>query len=222
MAKFPVELIDRIMKVNDVPMIIGIDFDNTIINYNNLFYEAGLSLGVLPDSTGSSKTKIREYLIENGREPDWITIQGLVYGKYIENAEVMEGFSSFSDLCVENGWRVFIISHKTRDTIIGEKFNLHRSALRWLEDNRIYGAGIHGSVEEVFFESTRYDKVCQINQIGCNIIIDDLADVLLHPDLSPDIMKILYDPDTNCNLNPAYFTVAGWDQIGTIIQRLHE
>ena len=78
-------------------MIIGIDFDNTIIDYNNLFYEAGLSLGVLPDNVGCNKKAIREYLIENGLEQDWIKIQGLVYGKYILTAKVMDGFSSFSD-----------------------------------------------------------------------------------------------------------------------------
>ena len=84
-------------------MIIGIDFDNTIIDYNNLFYTAGLSLGVLPGNVDCPKKSIREYLIGKGREQDWIKIQGLVYGKYIRNAKVMEGFSSFSDLCYNNG-----------------------------------------------------------------------------------------------------------------------
>ena len=120
-------------------MIIGIDFDNTIIDYNNLFYEGGLSLGVLPDNAICNKKIIREYLIRKGRERDWIKIQGLVYGKFIRTAKVMEGFSSFSEHCYGMGWKIFIISHKTRDSIVGEKFNLHTSALNWLEKNRISG-----------------------------------------------------------------------------------
>ena len=52
-------------------------------------------------------------------------------------------------------------------------------------------------------------------------MIDDLAEVLLHPDLSRDIIKILYDPDANNTLNPDYFTAAGWDQICGIITRLY-
>jgi hypothetical protein len=216
-----VELMNGSIKTNDANMIIGIDFDNTIIDYTNLFYEAGLSLGVLPDNAGCNKITIREYLIENERKQDWIKIQGLVYGEYIRTAKVMDGFSSFSDLCYENGWKIYIISHKTRDSIVGEKFNLHTSALHWLEDNRIYGTGIRGSVKGVFFESTRSDKVCRINQIGCNILIDDLAEVLLHPALVPDIIKILYDPDTNTSVNPHYYTASGWKQICGIIKRLY-
>ena len=207
------------IKTNDANMIIGIDFDNTIIDYNNLFYEAGLSLGVLPENAGCNKKIIREYLIGKGREQDWIKIQGLVYGKYIRTAKVMEGFSSFSDHCYEMGWKIFIISHKTRDSIVGEKFDLHTSALHWLEKNRIYGTDIRGAVEGVFFESTRFEKVCRINQLGCDIMIDDLAEVLLHTDLSRDIIKILYDPHAKNPSNREYFTACRWNQICGIIER---
>jgi hypothetical protein len=202
-------------------MIIGIDFDNTIIDYHNLFYDVGLSLEVLPDNVVWDKKAIRKYLIENGLEQDWIKIQGLVYGKYIRNAKVMEGFSSFSNLCYEKGWKIYIISHKTRDAIVGEKFDLHTSALLWLENNRIYGTDIRRAVAGVFFESTRSEKICRINQLGCDIMIDDLAEVLLHPDLLKDVIKILYDPDAKNILNPEYFTASGWDRICSIITRLY-
>jgi hypothetical protein len=211
----------RSLKLNDVDMIIGIDFDNTIINYSDLFYEAGLSLGVLPDNAGFSKKTIREYLIGIGREDDWIKIQGLVYGEYIRNAKVMDGFSPFSDLCYENGWKIFIISHKTQDSIVGEKFNLRTPAINWLEKNRIFGMDIRGAVEGVFFEATRSEKVGRINQLGCDIMIDDLAEVLLHPDLLEGIIKILYDPDRKSTPDPGYFTAGSWDQICGIIERHH-
>ena len=155
-----------IIKTNDAPMIIGIDFDNTIIDYNNHFYEAGLSLGVLPDNAACNKKINREFLIGNGREQDWIKIQGLVYGKYIRTAKVMVGFSSFSEHCYKMGWKIFIISHKTRDSIVGEKFDLHTSALLWLEKNRIYGSDISGAVEGVFFEATQSEKICQIIRLA--------------------------------------------------------
>jgi hypothetical protein len=215
----PVELMNGIIKTNNAPMIIGIDFDNTIIDYDNLFYEAGLSLGVLPDNSGCNKKIIREYLIRKGREPDWIKIQGLVYGKYIRTAKVMEGFSSFSDHCYEKGWKIFIISHKTRDSIVGEKFKLHTSALNWLEKNRIFGTDRQGAVGGVFFEATQSEKIFRINQLGCDIMIDDLAEVLLHPDLSMDIIKILYDPHVKNPSNDKYFTACRWDQICGIIER---
>lgn len=203
-------------------MIIGIDFDNTIIDYNNLFYTAGLSLGVLPGDVDCPKKSIRKYLIREGREQDWIKIQGLVYGKYIRNAKVMEGFSSFSDLCYNNSWKIFIISHKTRGSIAGENFDLHTPALYWLENNGIYGTDIFGAVRGVFFESTRSEKIRRINQLNCDIMIDDLAEVLLHPDLSKEIIKILYDPAKRSTPNTEYFIVNKWDQINGIITRLYE
>jgi len=202
-------------------MIIGIDFDNTIIDYNNLFYEAGLSLGVLPDHAECTKKEIREYLIGIGREEDWTRIQGLVYGDFIRKAHVMEGFSSFSDLCAEKGWKIFIISHKTSDSITGERFDLHTSAFNWLEQNGIYGPDIRGVVAGAFFETTRSAKICRINQLGCDIMIDDLAEVLLHPDLSEDIVKILYDSQGTSTPDPRYRTAGSWDQIGEMIVRHH-
>jgi hypothetical protein len=216
---FSVEGKNGVIKKNDVPMIIGIDFDNTIIDYNNLFYKAGLSLGILSYRTGCGKKEVREYLIEDGREQDWTRIQGLVYGEYIRHAKEMEGFSSFSDLCYKRGWEIFIISHKTRDSIIGEKYNLHSPAIDWLEKNKIYGKNIHGAVKGVFFEATRDEKICRINRLDCDIIIDDLAEVLLHPDLSKDIFKILYDPDKKNSPNTNYFTTENWDQICGIVER---
>jgi hypothetical protein len=209
------------LKTTEIDMIIGIDFDNTIIDYNDLFYEAGLKLGILPDNTSCNKKAIRDYLIGIGREEDWTRIQGLVYGEYIRKAKVMEGFSRFSHLCYGRGWKIFIISHKTRGSIIGEKFDLHTSAFSWLERNMIYGTNIRGAVAGVFFEVTRSEKICRINQLGCDIMIDDLAEVLLHPDLLRRIIKILYDPEGDCSPDPAYLIAGSWRQICGIIERHH-
>ncbi len=211
----------RSKRVPDRDLIIGIDFDNTIINYGNLFLEAGLSLGVLPENTGCSKKAIRDYLIGIGREQDWIRIQGLVYGDYIQKATIMEGFFQFSHRCYENGWKIFIISHKTRDAIVGERFNLHISTLRWLEKSRIYGADITGAVEGVFFEATRSEKISRINQLNCDIMIDDLPEVLLHPYLLENIIKILYAPDEKIMPAPGYVVAGCWDQMLGIIEEYY-
>jgi hypothetical protein len=211
----------RSSKTADADLVIGIDFDNTIIDYGNLFFETGVSLGVLPDHVGRGKKAIREYLIGIGREDDWTRIQGLVYGDYIRNASVMDGFSRFTRLCSENGWRVFIISHKTRDSIKGVRFNLHTAALNWLEEQRIYGEDIQGVVEGVFFEATRDGKIHRITQFGCDIMIDDLPDVLIHPDLPTNLIKILYDPEGVSMPNPGYVTAGSWNQVCEIIGRYY-
>ncbi len=209
-------------KTADAGLVIGIDFDNTIIQYGNLFFEAGVSLGVISGNSSCSKKKVREYLIGLGKEDYWTRIQGLVYGEYIQKAKVMEGFFPFIHTCHEKGWDVFIISHKTYNSITGERFNLHTAASNWLEKKGIYGPDIQGVVKGVFFEETRLRKVCRINQLGCDIMIDDLPDVLLHPDLSSEIFRILYDPDRTSELDPRYVTSRTWDQVHGIIERHYE
>lgn len=200
-------------------MIIGIDFDNTIIDYNCLFYNAGLSLGVLPVNSSQDKITIRRMLVERGLEDNWVKIQGLVYGKYIRSAKVMEGFSTFASLCFGANWKIFIISHKTQNALIGEKFDLHNSALDWLKENGIYGSGIKNAICGVFFETTRAEKISRINQLGCNIIIDDLVEVLHHPGLPKEMMKILYNPRGKESSNSDYVTATNWNQIYGLIAR---
>lgn len=199
-------------------MIIGVDFDNTIIDYNDFFYLAGRSLGVLPEKPDFVKKTIREYLVQNDREDDWIRIQGLVYGKYIQNASVMDGFLSFVKECNTKGWNIYIVSHKTRQPKKGEMLDLHDAALRWLEKNRIYGRAIHGPVKGVYFNATRSDKITMINHLGCEIVIDDLKEVLEHPGLDSSILKILYSPHDDSNQkHTGYFTTTHWNQINSLI-----
>jgi hypothetical protein len=199
-------------------MIIGIDFDNTIIDYSTLFYDAGAGLGVLSDSMTRDKPKIRQYLIDRGREEDWIRIQGLVYGKYIENAGVMEGFRSFLATCLQDGWTVYIVSHKTREAVVGEKFDLHAAARAWLNETGIYRGEPTGAVADVFFEVTRSDKIRRINALGCQVFIDDLVEVLMHPDMNREILKILYDRLEHYPAGREYPTAKSWDQIAGIIR----
>ena len=69
-------------------MIIGVDFDNTIICYDNLFHGAALSEGLISESLNiqSDKQSIKQYLISQDRESDWTFLQGVVYGVWIKKA----------------------------------------------------------------------------------------------------------------------------------------
>ena len=41
---------------------VGFDFDNTIINYDNLFHEISLKKGLIPKRVGKSKESIKNFL----------------------------------------------------------------------------------------------------------------------------------------------------------------
>ena len=43
-------------------MIVGIDFDNTIVCYDSLFYNIALEKGLIPSNISKSKNSVRDYL----------------------------------------------------------------------------------------------------------------------------------------------------------------
>ena len=95
-------------------MNIGIDFDNTIVKYDNLFKEVAITEGFIKESwNGNGKTVLRNHL---RRQPDgektWMKLQGLVFGKYMHGAEIMPGVANFLLSCKVRNHRVFIVSHK--------------------------------------------------------------------------------------------------------------
>ena len=69
-------------------MIIGIDLDNTIVRYDELFKRVAYSKKLISKDFTEDKNSIRNYLLskKNGKNI-WKKLQGLVYGKYMKNAE---------------------------------------------------------------------------------------------------------------------------------------
>ena len=43
---------------------IGLDFDNTIIDYDQLFYLEAFNLNLIPNNITKSKVAVRKYLID--------------------------------------------------------------------------------------------------------------------------------------------------------------
>jgi hypothetical protein len=54
--------------------------------------------------------------------------------------------------------------------------------------------GLDLSRGDVYFESTRADKIARIRAIGCSDFIDDLEEVFLEPLFPADVTRILYAP----------------------------
>ena len=75
--------------------VIGLDFDNTIVCYDHVFYDVARERGLIPEETEKSKQGVRNYLRSNGQEEVWITLQGLVYGPEMCQAKAFPGVLSF-------------------------------------------------------------------------------------------------------------------------------
>ena len=172
-------------------MRIGLDFDNTIVNYDRLFYQIAIERGVIPNGHVMSKNAIRDYLHEQQAEQTWREIQGYVYGySMIEHAQPYDGVIAFIQTVIAQGAEIHIVSHKTRYPYDGECFDMHLAANHWLD--RHVGALIPPDHRN-YCESLS-DKVMRINELELKMFIDDLPKVLNHPNLNLDIRRLLFDP----------------------------
>jgi hypothetical protein len=177
---------------------IGIDFDNTIVSYDALMYKAALDRGLIKDGADRTKKAVRDRIrqLPDG-EIEWQKLQALAYGPLMRSAQLIEGVEEFICACRDRDIAVFIVSHKTEYANYDEtRTNLRTAALEWMTDKRFFDAeGFDLSRADVYFESTRADKIARIERMGCSHFIDDLEEVLLEPSFPAHVEKILYAPD---------------------------
>src|SRR5579862_984073 len=96
-------------------MRIGIDFDNTIICYDEVFCDLAKSQQLVESHYQGSKRELRDR-IRSLPEGDlvWQRIQGKAYGEYIYRAKMFAGFREFIAECNQHpNIEIFIVSHKT-------------------------------------------------------------------------------------------------------------
>jgi hypothetical protein len=176
-------------------MLIGIDFDNTIVSYDRVFLSAACDRGLIPLDFPAEKQQIRDHLRASGQEEDWTELQAYVYGEYIAEADAFPGVPDFLERCVAAQLEVRIISHKTSTPYRGPNLDLRAAARRWLEDRGFFDAPKTGlAPEHVFFEATKEAKMSRIASVGCSMFIDDLPEFLCDPHFPSGVQRILFDP----------------------------
>lgn len=176
-------------------MKIGIDFDNTIIDYGDVFTKLACRLGWINPGADKTKRDVRDVIkkLPDG-EMKWKKLQGLVYGEFINDANPFEGVIEFIKRCRLERIDVFIISHKTEYAEVFEKeINLREAALNWLKAKGFLDSPKYCLDEsKIFFEHPREEKLNRINKLQCTHFIDDLEDVLLEPRFPENVVRILF------------------------------
>jgi len=73
-------------------LVIGVDFDNTIVSYDDLLFEAALKRGLIRQDVSRSKRAIRDSIrrLPEG-ESKWQQLQALIYGPRMEEAKLIDG-----------------------------------------------------------------------------------------------------------------------------------
>jgi hypothetical protein len=171
-------------------MRIGIDFDNTLIDYDRVFLKSARERGLVPRDFAGSKKAVRDAirLLPDG-ELTWQRLQGHVYGAGIGGAAPFPGAHDFLRRCAAQGIETFIVSHKTRfGHFDPERVNLRAAACGWMRD--------HGFLEPVpadhlYFEDDREKKIARIAALRCTHFIDDLEEIFTDPQFPAGVRRIL-------------------------------
>ncbi len=195
---------------------IGIDFDNTIVIYDNLFYKIAFDKKLIPAGFPKNKIKIRDFLRSQNKDHEFTLLQSEVYGKKILNAEPAPNiFKSLSK--IKDQFKLIIISHKTKYPYSGPKYNLHDAAISWLEKNNFLSSqGLNISYEDIFFCTTKKAKLETINNSGCQYFIDDLPDILEFIDKK--INRVLYLNKQSTPIGNSWdYLLDDWNNLGKII-----
>ena len=194
---------------------IGLDFDNTIVGYDRLFYKVALEQGVIPANTPVNKVAVRDYLRSIDKEAIWTEMQGYVYGARMKEAEAYPGLLVGLAAFLEDGHDLFIVSHKTKHPFIGEKYDLHAAASGWIAENLQRPGHVLVSDDHVFFELTKAEKIARIAALKCNLFIDDLPEILMADAFPITTLRLLFDPENHHGLSvpQSIKRVRGWEEI---------
>jgi hypothetical protein len=176
-------------------MKVGVDFDNTIVNYDKVFHKVALEQSLIKSNLTVSKNAVRDYLKGKDQNDIWTELQGYVYGKRLLDAEVFPGFIDFLIFASKNKINVIIVSHKTIYPYLGTQYNLHDSAREFIAESLTNKNKNFVNKRNIFFESTLANKVLRINREFCDFFIDDLPEVFALNDFPNRTKKILFNPD---------------------------
>lgn len=184
---------------------IGIDLDNTLIDYDRVFCDVSIDWGLVPAEFAGSKRDVRDHIRSTGDgEVAWQRLQAHVYGPAILGARVADGAALFIQRARDRGAELTIVSHKTaRANLNAHDVNLRDAALGWLRANGIAGPN---AVPEsnVYFEDTRAGKIARIVALRCTHFIDDLEEVFDDPAFPRDVERLLLTSAASSGSHPTY------------------
>ncbi len=205
-------------------MKIGLDFDNTIVCYDQLFYDIALEKGYISpqDRIAVNKNAVRNALRAKAMEDEWTLMQGYGYGVKIKDAVAFDGAVKIIQALIKQGAELFIISHKTHFSVKGEPYDLHKAAHEWIKANIVDEKGKQLlPFDHIYFNQTKEGKLKVIDHCACDYFLDDLPEILNDPMFPKSTKAILFAPDQSqtCESN-SYDQVRHWSEFYERINRI--
>ena len=192
---------------------IGIDLDNTIISYDDVFQLAANKFGLLDNNNCLSKESLRNQIRnqKNG-EKKWQKLQGYVYGEGINEAVLFPGVYRFLWRCKERKIDVEIVSHKTEfGHFDSKKISLRDSATNFLINHGLLD-NKNPLINKVTYKNNKKEKIDYIKQNNYECFIDDLEEIIFSEELE-DQKGILFSRDNLSVKNSNNVIAQSWEEI---------
>jgi hypothetical protein len=203
-------------------MLIGLDFDNTIVCYDQAIATLADQLLIVPAHVPRTKLGLRDHLRAEGREPEWTAFQGELYGPGMRHAQPFSGAIETLQILKDAGHSLVIVSHRSRHPYAGPAYDLHEAAREWVAE-RLLSVGLFGDDEAgnaVHFMETRDAKVAAMAQLGCTVFLDDLPEVLDAPGFPSNTARILFDPANEMPRQRGRHHISAWTQLPELLMQL--
>ena len=192
---------------------IGIDLDNTIISYDDVFQLAANKFGLLDNNNCLSKESLRNQIRnqKNG-EKKWQKLQGYVYGEGINEAVLFPGVYRFLWRCKERNIDVEIVSHKTEfGHFDSKKISLRDSATNFLINHGLLD-NKNPLIKKVTYKNNKKEKIDYIKQNNYECFIDDLEEIIFSEELEGQ-KGILFSRDNLSVKNSNNVIAQSWEEI---------
>ncbi len=192
---------------------IGIDLDNTIISYDDVFQLAANKFGLLDNNNFLSKESLRNQIRnqKNG-EKKWQKLQGYVYGEGINEAVLFPGVYRFLWRCKERKIDVEIVSHKTEfGHFDSQKISLRDSATNFLKNHGLLD-NKNPLIKKVTYKNSKKEKIDYIKQNNYEYFIDDLKEIIFSEDLE-DQKGILFSRENLSFKNSNNVIAQSWEEV---------
>lgn len=169
-------------------MIIGLDFDNTIVCYDQAIAVLAERTFSLPDDVPRTKLGVRDHLRSIGEEEAWTRFQGELYGPGMSHAEPFPHAVEVIRELGRRGHSLAVISHRTRFPYLGERYDLHAFARGWID------AHLPDVLSSIAFHENKAEKIDAIGFAGCELFVDDLPEILLDRQFPASALGVLFAP----------------------------
>jgi hypothetical protein len=201
-------------------MRIGLDFDNTIVCYDQAIALLSDGFFDLPNEVPRTKLGVRDYLRSEDRETEWTAFQGQLYGPGMCHAKPFEGAVGTMQQLVSEGYELTIVSHRSRYPYAGPRYDLHNAARNWII-RELHPNGIFDRpTQPVYFLETFSEKLAQISDSGFDVFLDDLSTVLESTAFPESTLGILFNPASRYCKHETSNQISSWPSLLDLIKEI--